>query len=91
MNAVNDGPVATDDAVSTDEDTAVTIDVLGNDSDVDGDSLTVTAATATNGSVTINADGTLSYTPNANFNGTDTITPSMMAMVERTRQRLLLR
>ena len=67
VNAVNDGPVASDDAVSNDEDTAVTIDVLNNDSDVDGDSLTVTSASATNGSVTINVDGTLDYTPNANF------------------------
>ena len=34
----------------------------------------VSTATAPNGSVTINADGTLNYTPVANFNGTDTIT-----------------
>ncbi len=74
VNAVNDGPVAQDDAISTDEDTAVTIDVLANDSDLDGDSLTVSSATAANGVVTINADGTLDYTPNANFNGTDTVT-----------------
>ena len=73
VNAVNDGPVASDDSASTNEDVAVTIDVLSNDSDIDGDSLTVTSASAANGSVTINVDGTLEYTPNANFNGTDTI------------------
>jgi VCBS repeat-containing protein len=73
VNAVNDGPVAADDLASTDEDTSVTIDVLPNDTDIDGDSLAVTSATASNGSVSINVDGTLDYTPNANFNGTDTI------------------
>jgi CshA-type fibril repeat protein len=71
---VNDRPVAANDTASTNEDTPVTIPVLANDSDIDGDPLTVTTATAPNGTVTINADGTISYTPNANFNGTDTIT-----------------
>ncbi len=74
VGAVNDPPVATDDATSTDEDTAVTIPVLANDTDVDGNPLTVTAAVAPNGSVVINPDGTITYTPNADFNGTDTIT-----------------
>ncbi|MFB1118965.1 cadherin-like domain-containing protein, partial [Dickeya dadantii] len=55
-------------------DTPVTVDVLANDSDVDGNPLTVTAATAGHGAVVINADGTLTYTPNSNFNGTDTVT-----------------
>jgi hypothetical protein len=71
--AVNDPPVAADDNVSTGEDAPVTIGVLGNDNDADGDPLTVTTASATNGSVTINPDGTITYTPNADFNGTDTI------------------
>ncbi|MGH1459803.1 MAG: Ig-like domain-containing protein, partial [Paracoccaceae bacterium] len=43
---MNDPPVAEDDAATTDEDTPVTIDVLGNDTDVDGDPLTVTEATS---------------------------------------------
>ena len=73
VNAVNDGPVASDDSATTNEDTSVIIDVLSNDSDIDGDSLTVTSASAANGSVSINVDGTLDYIPNANFNGTDTI------------------
>jgi large repetitive protein len=71
---VNDPPVAVNDNSTTLEDTPVNINVLGNDSDVDGDPLTVTAATAPNGTVTLNPDGTIRYTPNANFNGTDTIT-----------------
>ncbi len=71
---VNDNPVANDDtAITTDEDTAVNnIDVLGNDTDVDGDTLSVSSASATNGTVTINGDGTLNYVPNADFNGSDT-------------------
>ncbi|WP_203301827.1 cadherin-like domain-containing protein, partial [Marinobacter sediminum] len=76
VNAVNDAPVANDDGVfTTDEDTVLSnINVLGNDTDVDGDDLTVTAASATNGTVTTNADGTLDYTPNENYSGDDSIT-----------------
>jgi CshA-type fibril repeat protein len=70
---VNDPPAAVADVASTSEDTPITIGVLGNDSDLDGDTLAVTAATATNGTVVRNADGTVTYTPNAHFNGTDTI------------------
>ncbi len=74
VTAVNDDPVAVDDADTTDEDTPVTIDVLANDSDVDGDSLSVASVTQpVNGLVT--SGGTnVSYTPNADFNGTDTFT-----------------
>uniref|UniRef100_UPI00165F13C9 Ig-like domain-containing protein n=1 Tax=Sulfurimonas indica TaxID=2508707 RepID=UPI00165F13C9 len=72
-NPNNNNPVAADDTATTDEDTAVTISVLGNDTDVDGDSLIVTSATAANGTVTINNDGTITYTPNQDFNGSDTI------------------
>ncbi|MBD0786806.1 tandem-95 repeat protein [Vibrio sp. Y2-5] len=75
VNPVNDDPVANNDAISTDEDTPVSnINVLANDRDVDGDPLSVTAANAEHGSVTINADGTLNYTPNGDYNGSDTIT-----------------
>ena len=72
----NDAPViAGTTTVQLDEDTVRTgIDVLTNASDADGDALTVSAATATNGTVTINPDGTLDYAPDANFNGSDTIT-----------------
>ena len=62
------------DTATADEDTPVTIDVLANDTDVDGDPLSVTTASAGNGTVTVNPDGTLTYTPNADFHGTDTIT-----------------
>ena len=72
VNPVNDAPVANDDTASTDEDNVVTVDVLDNDTDVDGDELTVVSTTEpSNGSVVINEDGTVTYTPNENFNGTD--------------------
>jgi VCBS repeat-containing protein len=77
VNAVNDAPVAAGDVAVTNEDTAVTVNVLGNDGDVDGDSLAVTKASAGHGSVTINGDGTLTYAPTANYNGTDTISYSI--------------
>ena len=68
----NDVPVANDDGATTPEDTDVTIDVLGNDSDVDGDSLTVSSVTQpSNGTVT-NNNTDVTYSPDANFNGTDT-------------------
>jgi Ca2+-binding RTX toxin-like protein len=73
VTPVNDAPVAGDDSASTDADAAVTVDVLANDSDVDGDPLSVTAATpGANGTTTVNADGTITYTPDAGFTGTDT-------------------
>ncbi|HWW76673.1 MAG TPA: tandem-95 repeat protein, partial [Pyrinomonadaceae bacterium] len=72
VNAVNDNPTASDDSATTNEDASVTVSVLTNDSDVDGDTLSVTGAGgATKGSVTFNASG-VTYTPNANANGTDT-------------------
>ncbi|HDM8125779.1 TPA: tandem-95 repeat protein, partial [Vibrio harveyi] len=74
VNPVNDAPVAVDDTVATDEDTAVTIDVLANDSDSENDTLTITAASvpAEQGTVTI-VDGKLVFTPAENFNGDATI------------------
>ncbi|WP_146591644.1 Ig-like domain-containing protein [Puniceibacterium confluentis] len=69
----NNPPVAVDDEVSTDVDADVVVDALGNDSDPDGDTLTITGNTApANGGVTNNGDGTFTYTPNAGFTGTDT-------------------
>ncbi len=75
ITALNDPPLAQDDAVSTDEDTAVVVPVLVNDSDPDGDGLAVSDVTqGANGGVAINVDGTVTYTPNANFNGADSFT-----------------
>ncbi|MHA2779983.1 cadherin-like domain-containing protein, partial [Vibrio campbellii] len=74
VNPVNDAPVANDDSVVTDEDTPITIDVLPNDTDVDGDTLTIVNASvpADQGTVEI-VDGKLVFTPAENFNGEATI------------------
>ena len=76
--AQNDAPVAVDDTSSTDEDTLVAINVLANDSDIDGDTLSIDAAQANSGTVTVNADNSLSYTPISNFNGADTISYTLI-------------
>ncbi|HLB80297.1 MAG TPA: tandem-95 repeat protein, partial [Dongiaceae bacterium] len=68
-------PAPASDGAVTDEDKPVTIAVLGNDSDPNGDNLTVASVTqGANGSVAVNADNTVTYTPNPNFNGTDAFT-----------------
>ena len=75
LNVSNVDPQAQDDDAATTEDTAVVVNVLANDTDgaPDGDELMVTGTTTpANGSVTINADGTITYTPNSGFVGTDT-------------------
>ncbi|OQB13857.1 MAG: Serine-aspartate repeat-containing protein D precursor [Firmicutes bacterium ADurb.Bin193] len=68
-------PIAVDDSKTTEKNTPVDIPVLANDSDPDGDTITVTEVTqGSNGSVTINADGTVKYTPDNDFVGVDTFT-----------------
>ena len=72
VTAVNDGPVAANDTATTPEDTAVTIAVLANDSDVDGDALTVTSVSpAAHGGAAAGSNGTIVYTPAANYHGGD--------------------
>ena len=72
---VNDAPIAVDDAASIPEDSTITVPVLANDFDTDGTLDTTTLVILTdpvNGSVTVNADGTITYQPDSNFVGTDT-------------------
>ncbi|PSV27415.1 tandem-95 repeat protein [Photobacterium sp. GB-56] len=79
VNPVNDAPVLVDDnndplgsdiTVTTDEEVAVSGQLSATD--VDGDSLTFTSSTnPTNGTVVVNTDGTWTYTPNSDFNGSD--------------------
>ncbi|WP_083609960.1 cadherin-like domain-containing protein [Neptunomonas phycophila] len=70
---VNDAPVAVDDQLTGEEDTTITLDpatLLGNDTDVDGDPLTITAVSnPSHGTVTLNPDGTVSFTPDPDYNG----------------------
>jgi hypothetical protein len=73
----NTPPVATEDTATTAEDTAVQINVLANDTDVDGTLARATVAVGrgpNNGMATVHANGAVRYTPNPNFNGTDTFT-----------------
>lgn len=68
-------PVAVDDTASTVEGTPVSLDPIANDTDPEGEPLSLdSVGPATNGTVTINADGTVTYTPNAGFTGTDSFT-----------------
>ncbi|EOK5607964.1 tandem-95 repeat protein [Vibrio parahaemolyticus] len=75
VTPVNDSPVAVDDTVSTQEDTAVTIDVLPNDTDIDGDTLRIDSASVPSDQGTVEiVDGKLVFTPAENFNGDAEIT-----------------
>ncbi|HIF5617460.1 TPA: tandem-95 repeat protein [Vibrio parahaemolyticus] len=75
VNRVNDAPVAKDDIATTQEDTAVTIDVLPNDSDVDGDKLSIESASVPKEQGTVEVvNGKLVFTPAENFNGDAEIT-----------------
>jgi hypothetical protein len=74
----NIAPVATDDDLATPHDTPLVVaapGVLGNDNDADGDPLTVTLDTdVTNGTLVLDADGSLTYTPDPGYVGADSFT-----------------
>jgi len=68
----NTPPVAVDDSAVTNEDTPLVISVLANDSDPDGDVLTVASVNAPgHGTAVINSNQTVTYTPASNFFGMD--------------------
>ena len=78
--AINDAALAVDDTFTVDEDGSVNIDVLGDDTDPENDALTVIAVdgqpitsggtvAVANGSVRLEADGTLTFTPDTDYNG----------------------
>lgn len=70
--APNHPPKAMNDTASTVKNTPVTINVVANDSDPDGDALTVTSVTSpSNGTAVNNGNGTVTYTPNSNYTGPD--------------------
>ncbi len=88
IDSINDSPVAHDDINITFKDMAVGGNVLTNDSDPDGDQISINTTPVTspaNGTVVIYSDGTYTYTPNSNYSGTDSFvyeicdngTPSM--------------
>jgi|GEM_PF-1027964 len=72
--ASNRLPVAVNDSASTTFETPVTIDVLANDSDPDGDRLSVSGTSGANGTVRFNSDGTLTFTPAQGFSGNTSFT-----------------
>jgi parallel beta-helix repeat protein len=77
VTPVNDAPVANADSATTNENTAVTLNVIANDTDPNNDPLTIATASATSaqgGTVSCAANGQCTYTPPANFSGTDTFT-----------------
>ena len=74
---VNTTPTAVDDATTTAEGTAVDIDVVANDTDLEGDTLQVTSVTMpSNGTAVIKPGSatTITYTPNSSFHGSDSFT-----------------
>jgi VCBS repeat-containing protein len=74
VNGANDAPVANDDIASTSEDSSVAGNVLANDTDVDGESLTVANPgiyVGAYGTLTLNTDGSYSYAPNSAAQGLD--------------------
>ncbi|QSZ42755.1 tandem-95 repeat protein [Sulfurimonas aquatica] len=81
VTPVNDAPVAANDISTTSEDTQKTITsamLLANDSDVDGDTLSITAVdTPINATVVLETNGDITFTPNANFNGVATFNYSV--------------
>ncbi|MHA2313537.1 MAG: Ig-like domain-containing protein, partial [Candidatus Thorarchaeota archaeon] len=79
VNSVLDAPVAVNDKYTIDEDTVLHVDaaggILSNDSDDDGDSLEALLEIGpVNGILVLNFDGSFTYTPDANFFGTDSFT-----------------
>ncbi|MFX0054309.1 MAG: Ig-like domain-containing protein, partial [Candidatus Hermodarchaeota archaeon] len=78
VNSVNDAPVGVDDEYTIDEDTSLHLvapGLLANDYDVDGDAITLVVVTVpSHGSGSISADGSFSYTPHADWYGTDGMT-----------------
>ncbi len=75
---LNTAPAANADAYSTNEDTPLAVSapgVLANDTDGESNPLTAAlVSNVSNGTLTLNTDGSFAYTPNLNFNGTDSFT-----------------
>ncbi|MGH2749651.1 MAG: cadherin-like domain-containing protein [Actinomycetota bacterium] len=71
----NTAPAAEDDSLTTDEDMPESVDVLANDTDADGDALTLTDSThGSHGTVACMSTGSCTYTPDADYNGPDSFT-----------------
>ncbi|WP_318487552.1 retention module-containing protein [Photobacterium leiognathi] len=85
VTPVNDAPVAKPDSFTTDEDTSITVDLIKNDSDIDGDKLTIKEINGTsltggeqtvvvdNGKIVIADDGGMTFVPSDNYHGDVTV------------------
>lgn len=69
--SANTAPIAKNDSSSTQQGSSITIPVLNNDSDPDGDTLRVTSVAGVNGSAVINSNNTITFTPANGYSGTE--------------------
>ena len=75
ITAVNDAPLAVSDILSLNEDTSLTGSIASNDIEAEGETIQYAlTGTASNGTITLSANGLLSYVPTGNFFGTETVT-----------------
>ena len=88
VEPVNDAPVAVADTAATAEDEPVVIDVLANDTDVEGDALRVESVTApAHGTARAVANGGVEYAPEADWHGSDRFTYTVDGRQRRQRRR----
>jgi hypothetical protein len=72
---VDNTPVAVDDSFTIDQDTVLNADISTNDSGLEDTPVTYSVdSAATNGAAVVNADGTVTYTPNSGYSGSDSFT-----------------
>jgi len=77
VGGTNDAPVAIEDVATTNEDTPIVLQVLGNDSDPENDALRIVrlaVTPASHGTIAINGNGTLRFVPERNFAGVGVFT-----------------
>jgi len=74
VTAVNDAPVAQNDTATVAEDSSVNIDVLSNDSDVDGDTLSISTVGSPGHGTAVISGTQIHYIPTADYNGSDSFT-----------------
>ncbi len=85
VTKTNAVPIAVADNAETDENSAISIAVLANDSDTDNTLLNIATTTdPTNGSIMVNTNGTITYTPNQGYFGSDTFTYTITDAIDES-------